>query len=348
MMTTLPAAPRRAFLKGLNPTRLLLPGAAFILLPWLGNEYLFDAVLTPFLILSLAALGLNVLAGYTGQISLGSAAFMAAGAYTALNLISRLPFLPLPIVLLLAGTVSAAIGLIFGLPSLRLSSFYLAISTLAPQFFIQWMLNNFGWFSLNSASGVVSLAPLQFGGWVIDSAVRRYLFTLTVVSLLTWLVVRVVRGSTGRNFISVRDNPLAAKVIGVPVAYTQMFAFGFSSFIIGIAGVLWSFAYLRNIEPAGFDLARSFQLLFIIIIGGLGTVRGAYLGAALLTLFPLLLSRVGSWLLGDHVDSGVLELVQNIIVGVLLIAFLIAEPKGLAALTGCLYARFTAGRKHRA
>lgn len=315
------------------PGGLLILLVAYLLLPLLGTEYLFDAVLTPFLALSLAALGLNVLAGYTGQISLGSAAFMAIGAYAALNLLSRMPALPLPAVLLLAGAISALLGLIFGLPSLRLSSFYLAISTLATQFFVQWALNNFSAFSLNSASGVVSAPPLRLGEWSIDTPLRRYLFTLTIVALLTWLVARIVRSSAGRNFIAVRDNPQAARIIGVPLLRTRMLAFGFSSFIIGIAGVLWSFTYLRNIEPAGFDLERSFQLLFIIIIGGLGTVRGAFLGAALLTLFPLLLSRGGEWMFGARVDSGTLELVQNIIVGALLILFLIAEPRGLAALT---------------
>ncbi|MFG1174609.1 branched-chain amino acid ABC transporter permease [Erwiniaceae bacterium CAU 1747] len=323
--------------------RIILLAVGFILLPLVGNEYLFDAVLTPFLALSLAALGLNVLSGYTGQISLGSAAFMAIGAYAALNLIGRLD-LPLPLVLLLAGSISAILGLIFGLPSLRLSRFYLAISTLATQFFVQWALNNFSWFSMNSASGVVSVAPLHLGTWIIDSSVRRYLFTLSVVSLLSWLVWRLVNSSAGRNFIAVRDNPLAATVIGVPVLRTRMIAFGFSSFIIGIAGVLWSFCYLRNVEPAGFNLDRSFQLLFIIIIGGLGTVRGAFLGAALLTLFPLLLSRLGEGLFGQQVDSGVLELVQNIIVGVLLIGFLIAEPKGLAALTQRIASYLTSRR----
>lgn len=341
-MSTLSPDVRRT-LPRLSAGGIILPAVAFILLPLIGNEYLFDAVLTPFLALSLAALGLNVLAGYTGQISLGSAAFMAVGAYAALNLIGRLD-LPLPLVLLLAGGISALLGLIFGLPSLRLSSFYLAISTLATQFFVQWALNNFSWFSMNSASGVVSVAPLHLGTWIIDSSERRYLFTLTVVSLLTWLVWRLVNSSAGRNFIAVRDNPLAARAIGVPVLRTRMIAFGFSSFIIGIAGVLWSFTYLRNVEPAGFNLDRSFQLLFIIIIGGLGTVRGAFLGAALLTLFPLLLSRLGAWLFGQQVDSGVLELVQNIIVGVLLIGFLIAEPKGLAALTQRLASYFTSRR----
>lgn len=325
------------------PGGLLILLAAYLLLPLLGTEYLFDAVLTPFLALSLAALGLNVLAGYTGLISLGSAAFMAIGAYAALNLLSRMPALPLPAVLLLAGAIGALLGLIFGLPSLRLSSFYLAISTLATQFFVQWALNNFGWFSLDSASGVVSAPPLRLGEWPIDTPLRRYLFNLTIVALLTWLVARIVGSSAGRNFIAVRDNPQAARIIGVPLLRTRMLAFGFSSFIISIAGVLWSFTWLRNVEPAGFDLQRSFQLLFIIIIGGLGTVRGAFLGAALLTLFPLVLSRGGEWLFGARVDSGTLELVQNIIVGALLILFLIAEPRGLAALTQRLV---TGRRRH--
>ncbi|PWC16475.1 branched-chain amino acid ABC transporter permease [Brenneria corticis] len=342
------SALRRALPRALNPALIALLVIAYALVPLFANEYLFDAVLTPFLALSLAALGLNILAGYTGQVSLGSAAFMAVGAYAALNLILRLPFLPLPAVLLLAGTISALLGLIFGLPSLRLSSFYLAISTLATQFFVQWALNNFGWFSNHSPSGVVSAAPLRWGSWVIESSASRYFFTLLVVSLLTWLVVRLAASSVGRDFISVRDNPLAARVIGVPILRTKMIAFGFSSFIIGIAGVLWSFTYLRNIEPAGFNLDRSFQILFIIIIGGLGTVRGAFLGAALLTVFPLLLSRGGEWLLGRQVDSGVLELLQQIILGLILIGFLIVEPKGLAALTQRLGRLTVRRRKHGA
>ncbi|TIS00444.1 MAG: branched-chain amino acid ABC transporter permease, partial [Mesorhizobium sp.] len=137
---------------------------------------------------------------------------------------------------------------------------------------------------------------------------------------------------TGRNFIAIRDNDTAARIIGIPVLKTKLLAFAISSFIIGVAGVIWAFAYLRTVEPAGFDLDRSFQILFIIIIGGLASIRGAFLGAALIVVFPLVLSRLGGFLLGDLFDSGVLDMSQRIVLGALIILFLILEPDGLVAL----------------
>ncbi|TIW43821.1 MAG: branched-chain amino acid ABC transporter permease, partial [Mesorhizobium sp.] len=136
----------------------------------------------------------------------------------------------------------------------------------------------------------------------------------------------------GRNFIAIRDNETAARIIGIPVLKTKLLAFAISSFIIGVAGVIWAFAYLRTVEPAGFNLDRSFQILFIIIIGGLASIRGAFLGAALIVVFPLALSRLGNFLLGDVFDSGVLDMSQRIVLGALIILFLILEPDGLVAL----------------
>jgi branched-chain amino acid transport system permease protein len=162
--------------------------------------------------------------------------------------------------------------------------------------------------------------------------VGRYLFALTIVVALTALAARLVNTQTGHNFIAVRDNELAAKVIGVPVLKTKLLAFGISSFVVGVAGALWAFAYLRTVEPAGFNLDRSFEVLFIIIIGGLASIRGAFFGAALIVVFPLVLSRVGSFLLGGLFDSGVLDMSQRIVLGALIIIFLIAEPDGLVAL----------------
>jgi branched-chain amino acid transport system permease protein len=169
-------------------------------------------------------------------------------------------------------------------------------------------------------------------GLSFDSSIGRYLFALTIVVVLTLLAWRLVNTQIGHNFIAVRDNELAARVIGVPVLRTKLLAFAISSFIVGVAGVLWAFAYLRTVEPAGFNLDRSFQIVFIIIIGGLASIRGAFFGAALLVVFPLILSRVGSFLLGDRFDSGVLDMSQRIVLGLLIIFFLIAEPDGLAAL----------------
>ncbi|HEY9345834.1 MAG TPA: branched-chain amino acid ABC transporter permease, partial [Inquilinus sp.] len=259
-----------------GPAALL--AAAYGLVPLVGSNYLFEAILLPFLALSLAALGLNLLTGYAGQVSLGSAAFMAVGAFAAYNLNLRVDGLPFLGSIVLAGLVSAAIDIVFGLPSLRLRGFYLAVSTLAAQFFVQWALTKFSWFSNDSPSGVINAPKLQIAGQALDGPVARYLFALTVVAVLTALAWRLVRSQTGRNFIAVRDNETAARVIGVPVLRTKLLAFAVSSFIIAVAGVLWAFAYLRTVEPAGFNLDRSFQILFIIIIGGLGSIRGAFLG----------------------------------------------------------------------
>jgi len=305
---------------------------AYLVVPLVASDYWLDAILIPFLALSLAAVGLNLLTGYAGQLSVGSAAFMAVGAFAAYNFNLRVDGLPLPVSIVLAGLAATAIGVVFGLPSLRLRGFYLAVSTLAAQFFVQWALTKYGWFSNNNASGVIDAPPIVVAGFAFDTPALRYVFALTVVSILTALVWRLVHTPTGHHFIAVRDNELAARVTGVPVLSTKLLAFAISSFVIGVAGVLWGFVYLRTVEPAGFNLDRSFQILFIVIIGGLATIRGAFLGAALVVVFPLLLSRFGAFVFGSRFDSGVLDLSQRIVIGALIVAFLIAEPRGLAAL----------------
>jgi branched-chain amino acid transport system permease protein len=315
------------------PGTVALLVVGYGVIPIVGNSYIFEAILTPFLALSLAAVGLNLLTGYAGQVSLGSAAFMAVGAYAAYNFNLRVHGLPLLATFVLAGLVATALGIVFGLPSLRLRGFYLAVSTLAAQFFVQWALTKFSWFSNNNPSGVIDAPSLRIFGLSFDSSIGRYLFALTIVVVLTGLAQRLVNTQTGHNFIAVRDNELAAKVTGVPVLRTKLLAFAISSFMIGVAGALWAFAYLRTVEPAGFNLDRSFQIVFIIIVGGLASIRGAFFGAALLVVFPLILSRVGSFLLGDRFDSGVLDMSQHIVLGALIIFFLIAEPDGLVALS---------------
>ena len=305
---------------------------AYGLIPAYASSYLVEAILLPFLALSLAAVGLNLLTGYCGQLSLGSSAFMAVGAFAAYNFNLRVEGLPLAATMILAGISAAGIGVIFGLPSLRLRGFYLAVSTLAAQFFVQWALTKFGWFSNDNPSGVISAPHLAVAGFSLDGATGRYLLSVTTVIVLTVLVWRLVNSATGRNFIAVRDNETAARIIGVPVLKTKLLAFAVSSFIIGIAGLLWAFAYLRTVEPAGFNLDRSFQILFIVIIGGLASIRGAFFGAALIVVFPLVLSRLGSFLLGDIFNSGVLDMSQRIVLGALIILFLILEPDGLVAL----------------
>jgi branched-chain amino acid transport system permease protein len=317
----------------------LLLAVAAVVLPLVGPDYLFDAILLPFLALSLAAVGLNILTGYAGQLSLGTAAFMAVGAFAAYNLNLRLPGLPLLVTFALSGVVAAAFGLVFGLPSLRLKGFYLAVSTLAAQFFVQWALTKFGWFSNDNSSGVITAPHLLVAGFDLDRPAGRYLLSLGVVTAMTWLAVRLTRTQTGRNWIAVRDRDIAAAVIGVPVFRTKLTAFAISSFYCGVAGYLWAFTYLRTVEPAGFDLDRSFQVLFIIIIGGLASIRGCFLGAAFMVVFPLLLSRTGDALLGGALDSGLQEIIAKMVVGSLIIAFLIAEPRGLVSLWSRLKAK---------
>jgi branched-chain amino acid transport system permease protein len=318
--------------------------AAYGVIPAIGTSYLFEAILLPFLALSLAALGLNILTGYAGQLSLGSAAFMAVGAFAAYNFNLRIPGLPLIASLFLAGLTAAAFGILFGLPSLRLRGFYLAVSTLAAQFFVKWALTRFGWLSNYNSSGVIDAPPLTLFGLQFQGPLGRYLFALTIVVMLTALAARLMTTRSGREFIAIRDNEIAAKVFGVSIFRTKLLAFGLSSFIIGVAGFLWAFAYLRTVEPDGFNLDRSFSILFIIIIGGLASIRGAFFGAALIVVFPLVLSRLGALIFGGVFDSGVLDMSQRIVIGALIILFLIAEPSGLVALWDRLTQRFLVRR----
>ena len=309
--------------------------AGFALLPFaIGSDYLFGAIPVPFLILSLAGLGLNILTGYAGQLSLGSAAFMAVGAFATYNLIIRLPGLPLPLALLGGGLTTAAMGLAFGLPSLRIKGFYLIASTLAAQFFIPWLLSQYGWFSNGNASGVITAPPLRLGPVDLDSPAGHYAATLVVVAPVTWMAANLLKGPTGRAWIAVRDLDNSAAALGIAPGRTKLFAFAVSSFILGIAGALWAFTYLGTVEPAGFDLDRSFQILFIIIIGGLGSVRGNFLGAAFIVLLPVALSLAASGMIGGNVDPALLENIQKLLFGALIIFFLVAEPDGLTQLVG--------------
>jgi branched-chain amino acid transport system permease protein len=311
----------------------------FAVLPAVGTDYWFNAILIPLAVLSLAALGLNVLTGYSGQASLGSGAIMSVGAFATYNFLLRLPYLPLPVSLMLGGLTAAVVGLAFGLPSLRIRGFYLLASTLGAQFFVEWLFNGCAWFSNNSSSGSISAPNLIVAGVDLSSPVRRYLLTVVVVTLLTWLIFNLVRSQTGRNWMAVRDMNTAASVLGVPVLRTKMNAFFVSSFILGIAGALWAFVYLGTADAHAFDLDLSFQLLFMIIIGGLGSIFGSFVGAAFILLFPLLLDRLATLALSGTVDTGLLENIHNIIFGVLIILLLILEPRGLAAYAGKLQRR---------
>lgn len=306
--------------------------AAFFIVPALGNDYWFSAILIPFLVLSLAGMGLNLLSGYAGQLSLGSSAFMAVGAFAAYNFNLRVEGLPFWASFILGGLVSALVGIIFGLPSLRIKGFYLLVTTLAAQFFIPWIFTNFPWFSNNNSSGVITAPVMQLFGFDLSSPVGRYLITLAIVTVLGLLANNIVRSDLGRNWMAVRDMDTAAAVIGISIPKTKLLAFGISSFYLGVAGSLWAFSYLGTVEPHGFDLSRSFQILFIIIIGGMGSLIGNFFGAAFIVLLPILLSNISTAIFAGNIDHGQLENIQKIIFGVLIIVFLIKEPNGLASI----------------
>ncbi|WP_084545016.1 branched-chain amino acid ABC transporter permease [Derxia gummosa] len=318
-----------------RPAQLALAGllaVAWLVVPAVADDYWFSAVLLPFLVLALAGLGLNLLTGYTGQLSVGSAAFMAVGAFATYNFSLRLPGLPLLASLALGGGVAALFGVLVGLPSLRIKGFYLIVSTLAAQFFVQWVFVKFGWFSNYSSSGVITAPKLAVAGIDLSAPAGRYLLTLGVVCVLTLLARNLVRSTTGRHWMAVRDMDTAAASLGIPILRTKLLAFAVSSFYLGVAGALWAFAYLGTVEADGFNLNRSFQVLFIVIIGGLGSLAGSFWGAAFIVLFPIGLSHASDALFAGSIDPGQLENFQRIVFGLLIIGFLVREPDGLARL----------------
>jgi branched-chain amino acid transport system permease protein len=301
----------------------------------IANQYWLSAILIPFLIFSLAALGLNLLTGYAGQLSLGTAAFMAVGAFAAYNLMLRVPGMPIIVAFVLGGVVAALVGILFGLPSLRIKGFYLAVATLAAQFFVVWALTKFGWFSNYSSSGVINAQQIAILGYAFDTPVRKYMLTLAIVAVLALAAKNMVRSSMGRAWMAVRDMDVAAQVIGIRMLYTKLLAFAISSFYCGVAGALYAFCYLGTVEPEGFNLDLSFRILFMIIVGGVGSVLGSFLGAGFIVLFPILLNTIAGPLermLGIALPAGLMSNLELITFGALIIFFLIVEPQGLARL----------------
>ena len=303
-----------------------------VAVPLLANEYWLKAILTPVLIFSLAAIGLNILTGYAGQLSLGSAAFMAVGAFAAYNFILRVDGLPFLLALVLAGLTAALVGVLFGLPSLRIKGFYLAVATLAAQFFVVWVLVKFPWFSNHSSSGVVTAQEVSILGYAFVSPEAKYVLTFAVVAMLALAAKNLVRSATGRAWMAVRDMDVAAQVIGFRLMRTKLLAFAVSSFYCGVAGALYAYTYIGTVEPEGFNLDLSFKILFMIIIGGVGSILGAFLGAAFIVLLPILLDNLVPALFGDALGAGFVSNLQLIIFGGLIIFFLIVEPHGLARL----------------
>ena len=308
---------------------------AFVVVPLIANQYWFAAILTPFLIFSLAALGLNILTGYAGQLSLGTAAFMAMGAFMAYNFELRFPSMPILASFALAGLCAAAVGIVFGLPSLRIKGFYLAVATLACQFFVLWALQRFGWFTNYSSTGVISPGKIEILGYVFESTASKYLLPLAIVTLMALAAKNLMRSETGRAFMAVRDMDVAASVIGISMMKTKLLAFAISSFYCGVAGALYAFCYLGTVEPEAFNLDLSFRVLFMIIIGGAGSILGSFLGAGFIILFPIFLNLALAWFshaFDVEISHAVVSNVETIIFGALIVFFLIVEPHGLARL----------------
>ena len=313
----------------------LLLAVAFVGVPALGSEYFFSAILIPFLIFSLAALGLNILTGYAGQLSLGSAAFMAVGAYAAYNFQVRVEGMPILVSFVLAGLTAAGVGILFGLPSLRIKGFYLAVATLAAQFFIVWCLTKFPYLSNDSSSGVISVPGVSILGFDFDTPRSKYLLVLTLVTLLALAAKNMVRSTTGRAWMAVRDMDVAAEVIGIRLMHTKLLAFAVSSFYCGVAGALYAFCYLGSVEPDGFSLDMSFRILFMIIVGGVGSILGSFLGAAFILLLPIFLDitlPAIADLLQLPFDGATVSHIQLMVFGALIMFFLVVEPHGLARL----------------
>jgi len=313
----------------------LLLIVAFVVVPAFANEYWLSAIITPFLIFALAALGLNILTGYAGLLSLGTAAFMAVGAFMAYNFVLRMPWLGVIPGFILAGLCASAVGIVFGLPSLRIKGFYLAVATLACQFFVLWAIQRIGWFTNHSATGVITAQAVEILGYEFESPAAKYLLTLAIVALLALLAKNLMRSETGRAFMAVRDMDVAASVIGIPMMKTKLLAFAISSFYCGIAGALYAYTYLGTVEPEAFTLDLSFRILFMIIIGGVGSILGSFLGAAFITLLPILLNRLFGLIshgLDMDISHAIISNLELMIFGGLIIFFLIVEPHGLARL----------------
>lgn len=275
----------------INLTVLMI--LAFVIIPMtVKTDYWYSSILIPWLCLSLAAIGQQIVMGYTGQLSLGAAGFMAAGAFACFNFILRVPDIPFFVALIFSGPIAAAFGILFGLPSLRVRDIYLMVATLASQFFIIWMIDKFGWFKNYDSSGIITAQDIVIMGKPFTSPMEMFFVIVVVVTALTLIAMNMARGSTGRDWMAVRDMDIAAESMSISLLKTKLQAFAISAFYCGVAGALFAFTYLKSLEPVAFDIKLSFKILFMVILGGLGTINGAFIGAAFILLFPVLLNSI--------------------------------------------------------
>ena len=308
---------------------------AYVAIPLTHNDFLINAMMIPFLIFALASIGLNILTGYTGLLSLGTGAFMGIGAYACYKLTSIFPNVNIVIWILASGFAAAAVGTIFGLPSLRIKGFYLAVATLAAQFFLEWCFTHIPWLYNYNISAAIEVPQRKLLGIIVTgpraTAETRYLIVLTIVVVMTWVASNIVHGRIGRMWMAVRDMDIAAELIGIRLLPTKLLAFAVSSFYCGVAGAMLVFLWYGGAESTVFDINQSFQILFMIIIGGLGSLLGAYLGAAMIFMLPIVLRFLPPEL-GIPIEPAIAEHITFLVVGGLIIFFLIIEPAGLARL----------------
>lgn len=308
---------------------------AFVGIPLTANDFVLTSIMIPFLVFSLAAIGLNILTGFAGQLSLGTGAFMGVGAYAAYKLTSLFPDVNVIVMVLCSGFFSAAIGAVFGLPSLRIKGLYLAVTTLAAQFFLEWCFIRIPWLYNYNASGAIEIPSRDIFGILVTgpeaTPLTRYFIVLAITSVIALLMANVLRGRIGRSWMMIRDMDIAAELMGIRPLQTKLLAFAVSSFICGVAGAMMVFFWLSAAEPSSYSIKLSFQILFMVILGGLGSLSGAFMGAAFIWILPVLLKFVPG-MLGFEIEAATVEHLTFMIVGALIIFFLIVEPHGFARL----------------
>ncbi len=314
---------------------IIVLAIAFLVLPIVASDFFLSSIMIPFLVFALAAIGLNILMGYAGQLSLGTGAFMGVGAYSCYKLTTIFPDLNILIVLLLSGFFSAGVGVVFGLPSLRIKGLYLAITTLAAQFFLEWCFIRVGWLYNYNDSGAIEVPQRELFGLAVTgphaTPETRYLIILTIVAVMTLVAANVLRGRIGRSWMMIRDMDIAAELMGVRPLYAKLSAFAFSSYYCGVAGALMVFMWLGSAEVEAFDINHSFLVLFMVIIGGMGSLTGCFMGAAFIWVLPVILRAIPPAFELD-ILAATMEHISSIIIGALIIFFLIVEPHGLARL----------------
>jgi branched-chain amino acid transport system permease protein len=308
---------------------------AFVLIPLTADTFFLTSIMIPFLIFACATIGLNILTGYAGQLSLGTGGFMGVGAYACYKLTTTFPEVNIVLLVLLSGAFSAVIGIVFGLPSLRIKGLYLAVTTLAAQFFLGWCFIRIPWLYNYNASGAIEVPQREAFGVIAAgpaaSPLTRYFIVLGITAAITLLMKNVIRGHIGRSWMMIRDMDIAAELIGIRPLFAKLSAFAVSSYICGIAGAMMVFFWLGAAEPAAFSIAVSFQVLFMAILGGLGSLMGSYMGAAFIWILPVML-RFALPAAGIDIGAETVQHLTFMVIGALIVVFLIMEPHGLARL----------------